>query len=113
MKNKNRTIIAITLLGLGLLIQGCSEKKGEGVVAVEPSSATGSAPTVVVSPSEEQLAGTKAYTAETCVVSGEELGGMGEPVVALIGDQQVKLCCDHCVPDLKKNPAKFLTKVGE
>lgn len=68
---------------------------------------------VIEEPTEEQLKGTKEYTLKTCLVSGEELGSMGDPLVVLVGNQQVKLCCEHCVPDLKKDTAKLMAKLSE
>ena len=55
----------------------------------------------------------KAYTLDTCVVSGEKLGSMGDPVVKVYDGQQVKFCCNACVKDFEKDKAKFLAKIAE
>lgn len=94
-----------------------SHADGEGsddvaAVAGKIAETTG-AMAVVEKPTEEQLKGTKEYTLKTCLVSGEELGSMGEPLLMLVGDQQVKLCCDHCVPDFKKDTAKIMAKLNQ
>ena len=37
---------------------------------------------------------------------------MGDPIVTVYGDQQIKFCCKNCVPDFKKEPAKFIAKLN-
>lgn len=54
-----------------------------------------------------------AYPLKTCLVSAEELGGMGDPVEFIYrqpgqADQLVRFCCKMCVPKFKKDPAKYL-----
>ncbi len=54
--------------------------------------------------------------ANTCPVSGEKLGSMGEPYVhthkeAGKADLAVSLCCKMCVKAFDKNPAKYLAKL--
>lgn len=53
------------------------------------------------------------YPLTTCVVSDEKLGGMGKPFEyvhkeAGKPDRTILLCCDGCVDDFKKEPAKYL-----
>ena len=56
----------------------------------------------------------KPYPLETCVVSGEKLGGdMGEPYVFTYEGREIKLCCKSCKKDFDKDPAKFVAKVDE
>lgn len=55
----------------------------------------------------------KPYPLETCVVSGEKLGGMGEPFAFTHEGQEIKLCCKDCRKDFDKDPAKFMGKVAE
>jgi len=59
-----------------------------------------------------------AYPLKTCVVSAEELGGMGEAVdyvhkEAGKPDRLVCFCCDMCVPKFKKDPAKYLKMIDD
>lgn len=56
---------------------------------------------------------TKPYTLTTCLVSGEKLGSMGDPVVLVHQGREVKLCCSHCEPQFKADPAKFIKKLDE
>jgi YHS domain-containing protein len=51
------------------------------------------------------------YKLTTCVVSGEKLGEMGDPVDYLYGTRLVRFCCKDCVKDFNKTPAAFLAKL--
>ena len=58
------------------------------------------------------------YPMKTCLVSGESLGSMGEAFgyvhkEAGKPDRVVFFCCDGCVDDFKKEPAKFLAKLDD
>ena len=76
-------------------------------------------PTIEKNPGEymEKLDGAYAdaqresYPLDTCVVSGEELGSMGEPVELVAGDTLVRLCCEGCLPEFKANPGAYLSKI--
>ena len=57
-------------------------------------------------------ANAKPYTLDTCLVSGEKLGSMGEPIVKVYDGQQVKFCCGGCIKDFEKDKQKFLTKIA-
>ncbi|GAB5559518.1 MAG: hypothetical protein SynsKO_11650 [Synoicihabitans sp.] len=53
-----------------------------------------------------------------CVVSGEDLGSMGEPVaythkVDGKADVEVMFCCKRCVNRFKADPDKYLSKLNE
>lgn len=51
------------------------------------------------------------YRLQTCVVSGEKLGEMGEPTDIVHGNRLVRFCCKGCVGMFKKDPAKHLAKI--
>jgi len=53
----------------------------------------------------------KPYPLKNCIVSDEELGGMGEAYVFTYEGQEIKLCCKSCLKDFKKDPAKYLKKI--
>ena len=55
-------------------------------------------------------AGVRPYPGNTCIVSGDKFDH-GKPVVKVVNGQQVKFCCDDCVKDFEKDPAKYLTKL--
>jgi YHS domain-containing protein len=48
------------------------------------------------------------YPLKTCPVSGEELGGMGEPYEVIVGNRLVRLCCESCEKDLLADPVQYL-----
>lgn len=63
---------------------------------------------------------TAAYPLDACMVSGDKLEGsdMGPPVNYVYRqagqpDRLVRLCCNHCVRDFKKDPAKYLKMIDE
>ena len=55
----------------------------------------------------------KPYTLETCAVSGEKLGQMGDPYVFNYEGKEYKLCCKGCLKDFKKDPAKYVKQVDQ
>lgn len=55
----------------------------------------------------------KPYTLQTCLVSDEKLGEMGDPYVFTHGDQEIKLCCKSCKKDFDKDPGKFVAKLAK
>ncbi len=53
------------------------------------------------------------YPLEVCIVSGEPLGSMGEPIVIVHEGQEIKFCCDACPPRFEEDPAKYLGKLEQ
>ncbi len=81
-------------LGLALailLVVGCSE---------QPSS-------------EMSTKGLVPYPLAVCVVSGEPLDSMDEPVAIEYEGREIRFCCESCVQEFKKTPAKYLAKIDE
>ena len=60
---------------------------------------------------DKKEAKAKAYPLDTCIVSDEKLGSMGDPYVFTHEGQEIKLCCKSCQKDFKKTPNKFLNKL--
>ena len=56
---------------------------------------------------------TDTYPLDTCVVSGEKLGGMGDPVKYDYKGREVRFCCQGCVKTFEKEPAKYLKKIDD
>ena len=52
-----------------------------------------------------------AYPLTSCVVSGEKLGEMGNPVVINYKGTEVHFCCNGCVKKFNADPAKYLAKL--
>ncbi len=43
------------------------------------------------------------YTLNTCAISGEALGSMGDAIVKVYDGREVKFCCSMCVPKFEKD----------
>ena len=54
-----------------------------------------------------------AYPLKTCPVSGEKLGGMGDPVPLVVANRLVSLCCAGCKSKVTADPAKFIAMVDK
>ncbi len=55
----------------------------------------------------------KPYPLKTCIVSGEKLGGMGQPYVFTNDNREIKLCCKGCLKDFNKDKATYIKKLEE
>jgi hypothetical protein len=51
------------------------------------------------------------YKVDVCVVSGEKLGSMGEPVDVLYGTRLVRLCCGGCKKTVAKKGPELIAKL--
>lgn len=56
---------------------------------------------------------TDGYPLDTCVVTGEKLGSMGEPHVVKYQGTTVKFCCSSCLKEFNKEPAKYIAMINE
>ncbi len=59
----------------------------------------------------QAAAGVKPYPLKTCLVSGNTLGSMGDPVTKVYDGQEIKFCCKPCVKKFEANQAKYLAKL--
>ena len=92
---KTKSILAL-LLAVPLALASCSNDK--------PDAAGGSDKKSTNTTGGE-------YPLTTCVVSGEELGTMGKPVVVVHEGTTVKFCCKSCIPEFEEDPAKYIAKL--
>lgn len=53
------------------------------------------------------------YPLDTCVVSGEKLGAMGEPRRFVHEGREIKLCCPGCEKDFRKDPGRYLKAIAD
>ena len=53
------------------------------------------------------------YPLDFCIVTGSDLGEMGEPVSYEHNGTLIKFCCKPCIPKFQKNPAKYLVILRE
>lgn len=55
----------------------------------------------------------KNYPLKTCVVTGAELGSMGDPVNLLHEGRLVRFCCKGCINKFKADPAKYFKVIDD
>lgn len=91
---KKKLSLAAIVISAPLIFTSCGETK-----TTDPASTS------------EQA--TTPYPLKVCIVSGEELGSMGEPHVFVHNGQEIKMCCDRCMPKFNKNPDKYLAKLKQ
>jgi YHS domain-containing protein len=53
----------------------------------------------------------EAYPLDTCIVSGEKLGSMGEPVDRVYGVALVRFCCKGCIKSYENDPSASMAKL--
>ena len=112
MTRRTRFLIAlfiamVGLTGLVLAGTGCGDGRDHNTAATKtPAAKAPDAAAAAVEPNA------KPYPLKTCVVSGEELGKMGEPFRLVHKGQEIKLCCKGCEKDFNKEPEKFLQKIA-
>ena len=51
------------------------------------------------------------YPIDYCLVSGEKLGTMGEPVKYDYNGREIQFCCGGCVSAFEKDPAAYVAKL--
>jgi YHS domain-containing protein len=54
---------------------------------------------------------TEPYALDTCIVSGEKLGGMGDPIVKKYDGREVRFCCEGCIEKFEADQAGFFKKI--
>ena len=119
---KRNTFLTVFALAGSLALFGCKDahdhdhdhSEGDGHDHAEHAETATKAVTTTTTSLEgatNALAAAKAYTLETCIVSDAKLGSMGEPYVIQHEGQEVKFCCDGCLPKFEKDPTKYLTKL--
>lgn len=104
-----------------LLWVGCSPEQSPAPSSVQGSAASpardhstmdhGVMPQDMTS-TDDAAEGIKPYPLTTCLVSGETLGGMGEPVRVVYQGREIKLCCKDCIQDFHATPDTYLKKLA-
>jgi hypothetical protein len=57
------------------------------------------------------ISGTKAYPLDTCIVTDNDLGSMGDEQRITHAGREIKFCCAPCVDKFLSKPAKYLAKL--
>lgn len=55
----------------------------------------------------------KPYPLQTCLISGEKLGEMGQPVTYVYEGQEYKFCCKSCLKKFEADPAKYAKELSK
>ena len=111
--------VTVGLVPVGLvLLAGCS---GDRPPASPPESHEGHGHAVDAAPKGDappakaaellQISPSADYPLKTCVVSGETLGEMGDPLAFEYDGTEVQFCCAGCIKEFRKDPATYLGKV--
>ena len=90
-----KTTILITLLAALIGLSSCATTSGDSQAGT--SGVTGS--------------GVKPYPKDVCIVTGNKLGSMGDPVTMNHKGQEVKFCCKPCVKKFQADPDKYLASL--
>lgn len=53
------------------------------------------------------------YPLDTCAVSGQPLGSMGDPIEYVHNNRLVRLCCAMCEPAIEENPSEHMKKLDK
>lgn len=97
------TLAAGALLALPLAAQEPVPQK--------PVRATPAAPAKAPSDAEIVAQQLPSYPLDSCPISGEKLGDMGEPVNVVVQGRLVRLCCNDCKQKLLADPAAAFAKI--
>ncbi len=96
---RSGTAVLALAAGAALGAAGCSCC---GTPAEAPAAAPAAAGEIrSVKPSKD-------YPIKKCVVSGEGLDEMGEPVAILYDGVEVQFCCPNCIQEFRKDPNRYI-----
>lgn len=95
MKIKKYIHLAAVLISAPFFLASCGEKKADDGKA------------------DTEAAAAKPYTLDTCLVSGEELGSMGDPYVFVHEGQEIKMCCKKCLKKFNADPDKYIAMLNK
>ena len=85
----NKSMLFVPLFAVGLLVGGCATPAGKTAGKVKP------------------------YPLDTCIVSDNELGSMGDPVPFVHEGQEYKVCCKPCIKKFKADPERYVAYLKE
>lgn len=77
----------------------------------QDKAAAATAPEPAHKAAPEALTWTMPYTLDTCPVSGEALGSMGDPIVKVYDGREVRLCCAGCSGKFEADKAGYFAKI--
>jgi YHS domain-containing protein len=96
-------LLVLTAAALGIVLVACSS--GDQMESESEMSAAKS------QQQSEPAQTADAYPIDYCIVSGEKLGSMGDPVAYNYKGRTIKFCCNHCVETFEKSPEMYIAKL--
>lgn len=119
MKSTHPLILTLALGAAVLTSNAVSANEEHAKTATNQKTATGRLVPVSEKDAAWAAAAKAKYPTDTCIVSGDKLGGdMGKPADFIYReegkpDRLVSLCCKDCVKDFNKDPQKYLPELDE
>ena len=89
---------------LGMFVAVAVIASGAAACGKEDSKTTASAPATSAATAKAP----DAYPLDTCVVTGEKLGEMGDVIKYNHNGREIRFCCPGCVAKFKADPEKYL-----
>ena len=93
------------ILILALLSGACAKEATHSAEASEAQALDPEAKAAIVA---AQLA---SYPLDTCPVSEDSLGSMGDPIDYVYEGRLVRFCCDGCIGSFEKDPGRYLALI--
>jgi YHS domain-containing protein len=53
------------------------------------------------------------YPLDKCIVTGEKLGSMGDPVALVYEGREIEFCCNGCPEKFKADPKKYIKQLDD
>jgi len=103
------SIASLAILAAGLA--ACAGETAKPAAPAAPAAAAPAAPAATAAHELKKITPSASYPLKTCVVSGEELGAMGDRVAYSYDGTEVQFCCPDCIKEFEKDPAPFLAKI--
>jgi hypothetical protein len=93
-----------TVLACGAAACSKAEKNTPAPTPEKPAVTAPAAP----APATTAAPAADAYPVDTCVVTGEKLGGMGDVVKFDYKGREIRFCCQGCIAKFLAEPDKYL-----
>ncbi|MEM6259838.1 MAG: hypothetical protein AAGI37_16300 [Planctomycetota bacterium] len=103
-------VVFSTLFAI-LFVVGCSEQPAPPTETPEPAKPTTDAVEATPPSPDTPAEVASDYPIDYCIVSGEKLGSMGDPIEVTVEGRLVKLCCAACEGQLKSDSTGYLAKL--
>jgi YHS domain-containing protein len=103
MKTVGRNVwIALAMLTVASLVMAQAETTSKSTSAATDAVKTAKA-----------MKEAEAYPLDHCIVTGEKLGSMGDPVIKVYDGREVRFCCGGCVKTFERDKVKWTKKLDD